>query len=100
MELTLYRQPPTRREDITTNDKVASYCQKLVPRVSGSTFGYLFSVLEFDSSNDLGDLVRAIQASPPLASRLTQLEDHGKGGLAAEAALGLGGPDARAPDRR
>ena len=34
----------------------------MVPRVSGGAFGQLFSVLEFDALNDLGDLVRAIQA--------------------------------------
>ncbi len=38
--------------------------------------------------------MRAVQASPLLAGRLAQLEDHGKRGLAAEAAFGLGGPEA------
>ena len=44
--------------------------------------------------NDLGDVVRAIQASPLLASRPALLEDHGERRHAAEAALGLGGPEA------
>ncbi len=51
--------------------------------------------LEFDASNDLGEMVRAIQAAPFLARRLAQLEDHGEGCLAAEAALGLGGSQPR-----
>ncbi len=38
-------------------------------------------------------VVRAIQAAPLLAGRPAQLEDHGKGRLAAEAALGLGAPE-------
>ena len=38
--------------------------------------------------------MRAIQASPLLAGRLAQLEDHGERGHAAEAAFGLGGPEA------
>jgi hypothetical protein len=40
-------------------------------------FNQLFSVLEFDAFDDLGELVRAIQASPILSRRLAQLEDHG-----------------------
>ncbi len=39
-------------------------------------------------------MVRAIQAAPLLAGRLAQLEDHSEGRLAAEAALGPGGPEA------
>ena len=39
---------------------IMSYCQKLVTRVSGGAFGWLFSVLEFDALNDRGDVVRAI----------------------------------------
>ena len=44
--------------------------------------------------NDVGDLVRAVQAAPLLAGRLAQLEDHGERRHAAEAAFGLGGPEA------
>ena len=44
--------------------------------------------------NDAGDLVRDVQAAPLLAGRLAQLEDHGERRHAAEAALGLGGPEA------
>ncbi len=39
-------------------------------------------------------MVRAVQAAPLLAGRLAQLEDHSEGRIAAEAALGLGGPEA------
>ncbi len=49
---------------------VMSYCQKLVTGISGGALDQLFSVLEFDTSDDLDELVRAIQASPLLASRL------------------------------
>ena len=38
--------------------------------------------------------MRAVQAAPLLAGRLAQLEDHGERRHAAEAALGLGGPEA------
>ncbi len=51
----------------------------MVTRVSGA-FGWLFSILEFDASNDLGDLVQAIQALPLLAGRLAQFEDYGERG--------------------
>ena len=33
------------------------YCQKLVTRVSGGAFDLLFSVLEFDPLDDLGEVV-------------------------------------------
>ncbi len=38
--------------------------------------------------------MRAVQTAPLLAGRLAQLEDHGERRLAAEAALGFGGPQA------
>ncbi|MAG96751.1 MAG: hypothetical protein CMM08_08715, partial [Rhodospirillaceae bacterium] len=34
-------------------EKLKSYCQKLVMRISGGAFDQLFSVLEFDASDDL-----------------------------------------------
>ena len=46
---------------------ILSYCQKLVMRISGGAFDQLFSVLEFDASDDLHQLVRTVQASPLLA---------------------------------
>ena len=77
-----------RRPGYAPDGMKASYCQKLVTRVSGCAFHYLFSALKFDASNDLGELVRAIQTAPCLAGRLAQFEDHRERRLAAEAALG------------
>jgi hypothetical protein len=56
----------------------------LVTQVSGGAFGQLFSILEFDALNDLGDLVRTIRGSPLLVGGLAQLEDHGQRRHAAE----------------
>ncbi len=74
---------------------VRSCCEKPVTRASGGAYGRLFSVLVFDASNDLGEGVRAMQASPLLAGRLVRLEELVKRGHGAEAALGLGSPGRR-----
>ena len=56
------KQQPTLTSTLTF--PTASYCQKLVTRVSGGAFDQLFPVLEFDTLDDLGKSVSAVEAAP------------------------------------
>jgi hypothetical protein len=48
----------------------------LVTAVSGGALDYLFSVLELDPFDDLGELLRPVEAALLLAGRLAELQEH------------------------